>query len=234
MIYVRSLGSIQLFPRASLALFLIYHFYYYSFPFGFHSLALLVMFLFLSALMIHCVRKYEIDAFYRGHVSIDQPRMLYNTVPWPSWNGSLAPDMTLFIPVFHRARSIYQDNVPDPAIGGTPFVASEQGPASVVGRPTDPAVQQYDSFQHSSTLATSSASVGAAAAADSSALEMSFVDSRVDVVGEEQPLATNSSLSRNTISRYLVSGNVSSRPHYSRLQSSEPQSLNNLPDVEND
>jgi len=52
MIYVRSTGSIQLFPRASLALFLIYHFYYFSFPSGFHVLALVTMFFFLLALMV--------------------------------------------------------------------------------------------------------------------------------------------------------------------------------------
>lgn len=52
MIYVRSTGSIQLFPRASLALFLVYHFYYFSFPSGFHVLALVSMFFFLMTLMV--------------------------------------------------------------------------------------------------------------------------------------------------------------------------------------
>ena len=55
MIYVRSTGSIQLFPRASLALFLVYHFYYFSFPSGFHVLALVTMFFFLLALMVSVV-----------------------------------------------------------------------------------------------------------------------------------------------------------------------------------
>ena len=52
MIYVRSSGSIQLFPRAALALFLIYHFYYFSYPGGFHLLALVVMFFFLLTVMV--------------------------------------------------------------------------------------------------------------------------------------------------------------------------------------
>ena len=52
MIYVRSNNSIRLFPRASLALFLLYHFYLFSSPSGFHLLALLVLFLFLTALMV--------------------------------------------------------------------------------------------------------------------------------------------------------------------------------------
>ncbi|KAJ1441766.1 hypothetical protein B484DRAFT_97349 [Ochromonadaceae sp. CCMP2298] len=37
MIYTRAKASIQLFPRASVSLFLIYHFYYFSFPAGFHG-----------------------------------------------------------------------------------------------------------------------------------------------------------------------------------------------------
>jgi hypothetical protein len=74
MIYVRSNFSIQFFPRASLALFLLYHFYIFGHPAGFHLLALLVLFLYLSALMIYCVRKYEIDAYSRGIVNHDQPR----------------------------------------------------------------------------------------------------------------------------------------------------------------
>lgn len=52
MIYVRSNNSIRLFPRASLALFLLYHFYLFSSPAGFHLLALLVLFLFLTSLMV--------------------------------------------------------------------------------------------------------------------------------------------------------------------------------------
>jgi hypothetical protein len=74
MIYVRSVASIQLFPRASLALFLIYHFYYFSFPSGLHLLALSVMSLLLLFLMIYCVRVFETKAFQQGYVSLDQPR----------------------------------------------------------------------------------------------------------------------------------------------------------------
>ena len=73
MIYVRSNNSIRLFPRASLALFLLYHFYLFSSPSGFHLLALLVLFLFLTALMVStlltrtvpeiCVDKFPYDKF---------------------------------------------------------------------------------------------------------------------------------------------------------------------------
>ena len=77
MIYVRSKSSIQIFPRASLALFLVYHFYYYSFPSGFHCLALFVYFLLLVWLMMLSVRKFEISAFSSGEVSFDQPRLVY-------------------------------------------------------------------------------------------------------------------------------------------------------------
>lgn len=112
MIYVRSSLSIQLFPRASLAIFLLYHFYIYSHPYGFSLLALLVMFLYLTALMIFCVRKYEVDAFFRGLVNIDQPRMLHNQLPWPSWTVALAPDYSLFLPLSQRTSSVYQQAVP--------------------------------------------------------------------------------------------------------------------------
>lgn len=76
MIYVRSAASIQLFPRASLGLFLIFHFYYFSYPSGFHVLALVVLFFSLLCLMIHCIRMFEIKAFDRGLISLDQPRYL--------------------------------------------------------------------------------------------------------------------------------------------------------------
>jgi hypothetical protein len=112
MIYVRSSHSIRLFPRASLAIFLLYHFYIYSHPYGFSLLALLVMFLYLTSLMIYCVRKYEVDAFFRGLVNIDQPRMIYNQIPWPSWTVALAPDYTLFLPLSQRTSSVYQQAVP--------------------------------------------------------------------------------------------------------------------------
>jgi hypothetical protein len=74
MIYVRAVGSIQLFPRTSLAAFLIFHFYYYSYPSGFHILALMVMFFFITYVMIFCVRVFEVKAFRQGLVSIEQPR----------------------------------------------------------------------------------------------------------------------------------------------------------------
>jgi hypothetical protein len=71
MIYVRAKGSIRLFPRAALALFLIYHFYYFSFPAGFHVLALVAMFFFLTAVMVRgtvyavrCLRVRIVEAWY--------------------------------------------------------------------------------------------------------------------------------------------------------------------------
>jgi hypothetical protein len=126
MIYIRSTSSIRLFPRASLALFLLYHFYLFSCPSGFHLLALLVMFMFLTALMIHCVRKYEYDAYHRGLVNIDQPRALFNNLPWPSWAVALAPDYTLFMPVTARSSSLYAHAVPP--------VHEEAPPPPPVGR----------------------------------------------------------------------------------------------------
>lgn len=120
MIYVRTRNSIHVFPRVSFALYLMYHFYLYSYPFGFHVLALLVLFLYSSCAMTYCVRKYELQAFYRGVVNIDRPRMMHNTVPWPTWSMSLAPDFTLFLPVTEHARDIYNNPVPqrDVELGG--------------------------------------------------------------------------------------------------------------------
>lgn len=113
MIYVRAKNSILLFPKTVMGLFLIYHFYLYSQPFGFHILALLVMFLYSLCAMIHCVRKYELQAYYRGIVNIDRPRMIHNSVPWPTWSLALAPDFTLFLPVTEEAADIYTGPVPN-------------------------------------------------------------------------------------------------------------------------
>jgi hypothetical protein len=113
MIYVRAKNSILLFPKAVIGLFLIYHFYLYSQPFGFHILALLVMFLYSLCVMIHCVHKYELQAYYRGVVNIDRPRMIHNSVPWPTWSLALAPDFTLFLPVTEEATDIYTGPVPN-------------------------------------------------------------------------------------------------------------------------
>jgi hypothetical protein len=38
-------------------------------------------------------------------------RARYNALPWPAWSIALAPDSTLFLPLTHRSRSIY-DTVP--------------------------------------------------------------------------------------------------------------------------
>ena len=156
MIYVRAPGSIALFPRGSLALFLLYvvmylplpvsrpltlrspsllpssryHFYLFSHPSGFHLLALLVLFLYLTALMIFCVRKFEMEAFSRGVVNIDQPRALRNSLPWPTWAVALAPDYTLFMPVTVRVASLYQHVVPPPPPAAAAAAAATGGAAA--------------------------------------------------------------------------------------------------------
>jgi hypothetical protein len=107
MIYVRSRASITLFPRFCLALYLLLHIYMYCQPAGFHLLAILVMFVFYLWIMIFCVRKYELEAFNRGHISIDHPRVLHNTIPWPVLSTALAPDFTLFWPIDSISTSIY-------------------------------------------------------------------------------------------------------------------------------
>lgn len=63
MIYVRSTGSILLFPRAAFLLFALYHVYLFSFPAGFHLLAIFVMFLLVGILMLYCIRTFEYEAY---------------------------------------------------------------------------------------------------------------------------------------------------------------------------
>ena len=115
MIYVRSKASIQFFPRASLLLFLLYHFYLYSFPAGFIGLAENVMFLAMILLMIVCVKEFELEAYLRGEVSMEQPRSLYNTIPGPAWPIALPTDDTIFMPVNRVSTSVY-DEVPPPPL----------------------------------------------------------------------------------------------------------------------
>lgn len=119
MVYVRAYNTILLFPRATFAAFAFYHVYMYSFPGGFHMLVLFVMFLLTGWLMLFCMRKYEHDAYQRGIVNADQPRQLYNHLPYPVWQSALAPDFTLFLPLQYRSSSIYAEPVENinPAAG---------------------------------------------------------------------------------------------------------------------
>lgn len=132
MIYVRSKMSIIVFPRVSLALFLIYHFYLYSQPGGFHSLALLVMFLTLAWLMAVTVRKYEVPSFLRGEVAVETPRMMINNVPWPVYNQALPPDESLFMPPTGMSRSVYSEEDP-PRPGSVPGAGGAEGGAAGTG-----------------------------------------------------------------------------------------------------
>ena len=72
-------------------------------------MALAMMFL-----MIFCVKEFEVEAYLRGEVSMEQPRALYNTTPGPSWPIALPADDTIFMPPNRRSRSIY-DDMPPPA-----------------------------------------------------------------------------------------------------------------------
>lgn len=134
MIYIRSKMSIQTFPRVFFLLYLLYHIYFYAYPSGFHVLAIFTMFLLLLWLMIFCVRKFEHPAYERGEVSLDQPRALYNSLPWFSWVVALAPDFTLFMPVNNRSVSAYADvpnnysNLPFEV----PFVNSQTGRGDII------------------------------------------------------------------------------------------------------
>jgi len=116
MIFIRSKASIQLFPRVSMLLFLLYNFYYLSFPSGFDMLAINTVFLTMVYLMFFCARYFEFDAYMRGEVSLDQPRMLYNMVPWPTWGVALPTDETIFMPVNRYSTSVYAANPGPPPV----------------------------------------------------------------------------------------------------------------------
>lgn len=121
MVFIRSKASIMLFPRVSLLLFLLYNFYFYSFPAGFDMLAINTIFLALVYLMFYCARNFEFDAYMRGEVSLDQPRALYNMVPWPTWGVALPTDDTIFMPVNRYSTSVYANNfVPPPPAPAAP------------------------------------------------------------------------------------------------------------------
>jgi hypothetical protein len=137
MVFIRSKASIILFPRVSLLLFLLYNFYFFSFPAGFDMLAINTIFLALVYLMLYCARVFEFDAYMRGEVSLDQPRAMYNMVPWPTWGVALPTDDTIFMPVNRYSTSVYATNfVPPPpgpaapAAGQAPQVEIAELPSS--------------------------------------------------------------------------------------------------------
>jgi len=112
LVYLRSSLGIQWFPRVALALVLCYHFYLYAHPAGFHMPALLTTFLLLFYSMIYTVRKYELPAYMRGEISETTPRSVYSTLPYASWDTTLSPDLTIFMPINARAASVYTEPVP--------------------------------------------------------------------------------------------------------------------------
>jgi hypothetical protein len=152
MLYVRSKATIQFFPRFSFLLFLLYHFYLYSFPAGsgFDMLAVNVMLLGLLYSMLFCLRTFEVPAFNRGEVSIDQPRALYNSLPWPTWAVSLATDDTIFMPVNRYSTSVYAD-APNPLPPPAGIAAGEQHEAPQEGSATDHAflssLEEWDRYE---------------------------------------------------------------------------------------
>lgn len=48
-------------------------------------------------------------------------RALHNSLPWPTWQVSLAPEYSLFLPVTHRSINIYGD------LSGSPPAENESG-----------------------------------------------------------------------------------------------------------
>jgi hypothetical protein len=49
----------------------------YIYPTGFHLLALFVFFVAMLLLMLLCVTRFEVEALYKGEVSLEHPRYIY-------------------------------------------------------------------------------------------------------------------------------------------------------------
>jgi hypothetical protein len=64
-------------------------------------------------------------------------RALYNSLPFPVWNGDLAPEYTLMMPVTHRSVSAYQATIPaiNPTGGGNAGAGVGAGAARQAGNP---------------------------------------------------------------------------------------------------
>jgi hypothetical protein len=64
-------------------------------------------------------------------------RALYNSLPFPVWNGDLAPEYTLMMPVTHRSVSAYQAAIPaiNPAAGGNAGAGVGAGASRQAGTP---------------------------------------------------------------------------------------------------
>lgn len=212
MVYVRTYSSIVLFPRGTFSAFALYHIYLYSFPGGYHFLVLFIMFLLTVWLMLFCIRKYEHDAYQRGVVNADQPRQLYNHLPYPTWTHALAPDYSLFQPPSHRSTSIYAE--PVGGYGSNNNSSSETG----AGASTGAGVRDAD---NENSAATSAEEVGDSHVdgAIASSVEMSNTSAWPSFLG----LQPSSSNGRNT-SYEQLDGNSS---HHSNSETgSGPASSN--------
>src|SRR3546814_19384486 len=70
--------------------------------------------------MLLTTRKFEVPALMRGDVPIEQPRALYNELPWPSWQAALPPDWTRMLPLKGRSTAVYINHFHQLQGGGPP------------------------------------------------------------------------------------------------------------------
>lgn len=73
-IFLRSRGSIFIFPKFCLAVFMMFHFYYYNCSGGFFAFSFLPIFFLSVFFMLHLIRIFELKSFSHGNVTIDKPR----------------------------------------------------------------------------------------------------------------------------------------------------------------
>ena len=96
LVYIRSLASIQYFPKIVWLNFWLFHHYYYVTSYGFTYIAVSLCSLATLYAMMWFVTNVEVKALESGMISADLTRAKYATSAVPSWAGSLAPLYSVF------------------------------------------------------------------------------------------------------------------------------------------
>ena len=96
LVYIRSLASIQYFPKIVWLNFWLFHHYYNVVSYGFSYIAVTLCSLATLYAMMWFLTDVEMKALESGMISADLTRAKYGTSAVPSWAGSLAPLYSVF------------------------------------------------------------------------------------------------------------------------------------------
>ena len=96
MVYIRSLASIQYFPKIVWLNFWSFHHYYNVVSYGFNYLAVSLCSLATLFAMMWFLTNVEVKALESGMISADLTRAKFGTSAVPSWAGALAPLYSVF------------------------------------------------------------------------------------------------------------------------------------------